>query len=130
MKVYISCPITGHDIEKVKEQIYNAALSIHEEGNVAVSPLEVSPNPEASYAEHMGRDIQALLECDAVLFLKGWETSKGCKLEMQAALIYNKQLFFLVVMKQAVNLLLILALYLSVWFILYRAAEWWIKNLI
>lgn len=36
MKVYISCPITGHDLEEVRERIYNAALSIHEDGNVAI----------------------------------------------------------------------------------------------
>ena len=38
----------------------------------------------------MGNDIAALLECDAVLFLEGWQVSKGCQLEHKAAELYDK----------------------------------------
>lgn len=47
----------------------------------------------ATYAQHMGNDIAALLECDAVVLLDGWATSKGCRLEHRAAIIYNKSLY-------------------------------------
>lgn len=46
------------------------------------------------YAEHMGKDIQALLECDAVMFLQGWHDSKGCLAEFEVAKIYGKKLIF------------------------------------
>lgn len=90
MKVYISLPITGHDIEEVEARLIFAKAVLEKKGHTPVSPLDVSDNPDASYAEHMGRDIAALLECDAVVFLEGWQESKGCTLEHAAAKIYNK----------------------------------------
>ena len=90
MKVYISLPITGHDIEEVEARCIFAKSVLKRKGHTPVSPLDVSDNPDASYAEHMGRDISALLECDAVVFLEGWRESKGCRLEHAAAEIYNK----------------------------------------
>lgn len=90
MKVYISLPITGHDIEEVEARCIFAKSVLKKKGHTPVSPLDVSDNPDASYAEHMGRDISALLDCDAVVFLDGWRKSKGCALEHAAAKIYNK----------------------------------------
>lgn len=94
MKVYISLPITGHDIEEVEANCIYASGVIQAKGHTPVSPLDVSPDPDATYAEHMGNDIEALLCCDAVLFLDGWRTSKGCRLEHEAAIIYDKDAFY------------------------------------
>lgn len=94
MKVYISLPITGHDIEEVEARCIFAKAVLEKKGHTPVSPLDVSDNPDASYAEHMGRDISALLECDAVVFLDGWEASRGCRLEHAAAEIYGKRIIY------------------------------------
>lgn len=59
-----------------------------------VTPFDVSPDSNASYTEHMGKDIQALLECDAVFFCRGWQDSKGCQAEYEVARIYGKQMVF------------------------------------
>lgn len=91
-KVYVSLPISGYDIKDVKERAERATRYLAEKGYEAVTPFDVSPDENASYAEHMGRDIHALLDCDAVLFLRGWENSKGCQLERQAAIIYEKEM--------------------------------------
>lgn len=84
-KVYISLPITGHNIKDVEKRCKSASELIEQLGFEAVSPLEVSSNPDASYEEHIGRDITALLQCDAVLFLEGWHLSNECSLEHSAA---------------------------------------------
>lgn len=91
-KVYISLPITGHNIEDVEKRCKSACELIEQLGFDAVSPLEVSSNPDASYEEHIGRDITALLQCDAVLFLEGWHLSKGCNIEYNTAYIYGKRI--------------------------------------
>lgn len=93
MKIYISLPISGKDIEEVKQLSEIAKNEIIEKGHTPVSPLDVSPNTELSYAQHMGNDIAALLECDAIVFLGDWHLSKGCRLEMNAAVIYDKKIF-------------------------------------
>ena len=94
MKIYISLPITGHDFEEVEARSIFAAGVIEKKGHEAVSPLDVSPDPDATYAQHMGNDIAVLLECDAVVLLDGWKASKGCRLEVEAATIYGKQKFY------------------------------------
>ena len=87
-KAYISLPITGCDIEEVEATCIFVSAVLEDKGYIPVSPLDVSPDPDSTYAEHMGRDIQALLECDAVYFCK------GCMLEYEAARIYGKQMMF------------------------------------
>ena len=47
-KVYISLPITGHNIEDVEKRCKSACELIEQLGFDAVSPLEVSSNPDAS----------------------------------------------------------------------------------
>ena len=94
MKIYISLPITGHDIEEVEASCIYASGVIQAKGHTPVSPLDISPDPDATYSEHMGNDIEALLNCDAVLFMENWRTSKGCRLENAAAEIYDKEIFY------------------------------------
>ena len=94
MKVYISLPITGHPIDEVRKKADQAKQQLSDMGHEPVSPLDVSPDPDAPYAEHIGRDIAALLQCEAALFLDGWTASKGCRLEMEAAQIYGKKIYF------------------------------------
>lgn len=91
MKVYISLPITGHDLTEVRRRAERAKQLLASMGHEPVIPLDVSPDPDAPYHEHIGRDIAALLQCDAVLFLDGWNKSNGCLLEYFAAIIYGKK---------------------------------------
>ena len=93
-KIYISVPISGRNIEDVESDIIFASAQIEKHGCKAVSPLEVSPNPDASYEEHIGNDITELLRCDAILLLDNWQQSKGCLLENQAALLYGKNQYY------------------------------------
>ena len=53
-RIYISLPISGRDMEDVESAIKSAAAQIEKHGFKAVSPLEVSPDPESSYAVHIG----------------------------------------------------------------------------
>ncbi|HIY88181.1 MAG TPA: DUF4406 domain-containing protein [Candidatus Bacteroides pullicola] len=94
MTVYISLPITGHPLEEVRHRADYAKRRLRAHGHEPVIPLDVSPDPDAPYHEHIGRDIAALLQCEAVLFLDGWMTSSGCRLEMEAAQIYGKKIYF------------------------------------
>ena len=91
-KVYVSLPISGHDINWVKEKAERAAQYLRDKGYEPVTPFDVSQYENASYAEHMGKVINALLNCDAVFFLRGWEKSTVCQLERYAAMIHHKEM--------------------------------------
>lgn len=95
MKIYISLPITGHDIKKVEEMCNAAKEKIKSKGHEPVSPLDLCNGDYSKpYSYYIGVDMQAILECDAVLFLDGYKNSKGCTLELAAAQIYGKKRFF------------------------------------
>lgn len=95
MKIYISLPITGYAIDHVEARCVFATGVLQAKGHEAVNPLDVCgvAGNEMDYAACMGRDIEALLHCDAIVMLDGSKQSKGCKLERKAAELYGLQVF-------------------------------------
>ena len=89
-KLYISLPISGFSLNAVALEAESYKLMWEEEGFEVVTPFDLSPDSEKPYSYHMGKDIEGLLECDAVYFAPGWVDSKGCNLEYAAAKIYGK----------------------------------------
>ena len=107
-KIYISIPITGIEIEQIKNRIQQVMCN-----NLLDSPKYYYYNPlelyadlwqiksiihnsedKPTYEEIMGYDISYLLQSDAVFFCKGWHESKGCQLEFAAAKIFGKEIMF------------------------------------
>lgn len=93
-KIYISIPITGHDIKEVKQKAEYIKRGLTVDNYTAITPFDVCTEENKPYSYYMGRDIEALLGCDMVFFATGWKQSKGCRAEYEVAKIYNKQLLF------------------------------------
>lgn len=96
MKIYISIPISGRNIEDAKEEAASIATSIKEKGHTCVNPFDIVPETdgrEPKYSDYIGEDMKHLLECDAIFLSCNWGNSKGCRLEYNAALIYGKTVF-------------------------------------
>lgn len=92
MKIYISLPITGYDLQERKqyaENVKERLQKIYPDGEI-ITPFDVNPDQSLPYEELIGKDIAALLTCDMVYICKGSDTSSGCRLERYAALIYGK----------------------------------------
>lgn len=106
MKIYVSLPITGHDIEQAKARAAIIKQLLSSEWNTVITPFDVCPEKDKPYSYYMGRDIEALLECDAIFMANGWESSKGCNLEYNAAVLYGKQIFTEIMLKNAGNIVL------------------------
>ena len=91
MKIYISLPITGYDLQERKqyaENVRSRLQQIYPDGKI-ITPFDVNPDPSLPYEELIGKDIAALLTCDMVYVCNGSNHSKGCRLERYAALIYG-----------------------------------------
>lgn len=91
-RLYISLPISGFPLNDVALEAESYKLIWEEEGFEVVTPFDLSPEGDKPYSYHMGKDIEGLLECDAVYFAPGWVESKGCNLEYAAAKIYEKEI--------------------------------------
>ena len=100
--VYISLPIAGQE-----DTVYNrnnAAIEyVKSLGKTPVSPIDINHINDKALGNHlqiektayyMGRDIEQVILCDALFLCKGWENSKGCKVEKYTAEIYGKKIFY------------------------------------
>ena len=84
-KVYISGAIEHLDIEERKKAFKVAEDNMRCCGFEPINPFNNGVDVNADWREHMKVDIKNLLDCDYILMLKGWELSKGCKLEFDVA---------------------------------------------
>lgn len=85
MKVYICGPMTGF-VDFNRESFVSATRLVRDRGHTAVSPVELNTDeygyfPSRDWQGAMRVDIAALMKCDIILLLEGWENSKGATLE-------------------------------------------------
>lgn len=93
-KIYISLPITGQPIVEARKKAQVVKAEMSNRGHNVITPFDVCLEKNMPYSYYMGKDIMALLECDTVYFIRGWEKSRGCLLEYSAAKIYGKEMMF------------------------------------
>lgn len=93
-KVYIAGPMTGYP--EFNYPLFHAtAIRLRKMGFEVISPAELNPIDSGLqitdeyhtklYPSFIKRDIAALMECDHIVMLKGWEESKGASLEHHIA---------------------------------------------
>ena len=88
--MYLSLPITGRELVKVKEFARKVKDKWVELGFDVITPFDVCPLDGMPYNYYMGRDIEALLMCDGIILCDGWFQSKGCRAECSVAEVYKK----------------------------------------
>lgn len=91
--IYISLPMTGVDTAEIRRRIDLAKSQIIARGDIPIAPTDLA-TPDTPYYTAMGYDIAAIIsdKVDTVLFLSGWEKSRGCRLEHCTARIYGKNI--------------------------------------
>lgn len=100
--VYVSLPIAGHE-NTVYDRNDEAVNYIKSLGKTPISPIDINHIDDKALGNHfqiektayyMGRDVEQVILCDALFLCKGWENSKGCKVEKYVAEIYSKKIFY------------------------------------
>ena len=87
--MYLSLPITGRNIERVKEDAEKIKRLFEGKGFTVVTTFDVTEEG-MSYNCCMGRDIEALLGCDGIILCHDWFGSRGCRAECSVAQVYGK----------------------------------------
>lgn len=83
-RVYLSGPMTG--LPELNFPAFNAeAARLRSLGFVVVNPVDLNPDPATGWNECMRNDLKALLDCDMLALLDGWQRSSGAHLEMHMA---------------------------------------------
>lgn len=93
-KVYISGAIAHYDLDERMAAFDHAARYLSIKGYEPINPFENGISQEAHWKEHMRVDIGLLLTCDYIYMLRGWELSKGAKLELDVASSCGIQVLF------------------------------------
>ena len=105
-KIYISLPIAFREDtvyqrnQEAKDYLFNKFSNRYE----WVSPIDNNHIDEEDLTNHlqigktayyMGRDIEQVILCDAILMCPGWENSKGCQCEKFVAEMYGKEILIM-----------------------------------
>lgn len=100
MKVMISQPMTGLSDEEViavrnraKEKLLDAGY-VHIMNGFWCNDASIEDQMHKNGVLHtgisyLGKALEILSKCDAVYFCKGWENSKGCRIEHETAVLYG-----------------------------------------
>ena len=83
-RVYLSGAMTGQP-DLNFPAFHAEAARLRALGYLVVNPAELNPNPKIGWHACMRNDLKALLDCDALVLLPGWEQSAGAHLEMHVA---------------------------------------------
>lgn len=94
MKIYVSVPITGRPLDDSKAHAKAIAEQFAAHGHDVITPFDVCPDSNQPYSFCIGRDIEALLGCDAIAIGNEWFNSRGCLLEKAAAEIYGIKIVY------------------------------------
>lgn len=84
-RIYISGPISGHDLEERRRAFEIVEKRLVNIGNLPFNPMKNGLPHDATTHAHMKRDIEALLKCDIIYMMSGWTHSKGCFVELLVA---------------------------------------------
>lgn len=93
-RIYISGPISGHDIEERRRAFKVTQMRLQSQGWEVFNPMENGLLDSATTHEHMKVDIRHLLLCDSIYMMRRWTHSKGCKVEFDVATAIGLDIYF------------------------------------
>ena len=83
-RIYLSGPMSG--LPELNFPAFHAeAARLRALGFEVVNPADLNPDPDTGWHECMRNDLKALLDCDTLALLDGWQRSTGAHLEMHVA---------------------------------------------
>lgn len=97
IKVMISQPMKGKTNEQIREERQELVRRLEEDGMEVIDTI-ISENPPKDMDEaifYLSKSIEFIGRVDKVIFMKGWEKARGCKIEHQVAIEYGKEVIYI-----------------------------------
>lgn len=95
MKIFIAQPMSNKSYEQIKFERMQLVRKLENDGHEVLETVFNDFEPEKPPIFYMAKSIDLLVEADRVIFMNGWENAKGCKIEMQIAKDYGKEILIL-----------------------------------
>ena len=92
MKIMISQPMNGKAEEQIRKERSELVKELEKQGHEVLDTIYTDEVPEGYDARiyYLSKAIRAIGKADAIVFMKGWEQARGCRIENQVALAYGK----------------------------------------
>ena len=96
MKIFLSQPMTGRTNEQIKTERQELVDYYTSLGHEVIDTVFDFSNVDTKHigVYYMGYSIVAMADADLVVFMNGWQDSRGCKLEMELAKQYEVPFVF------------------------------------
>ena len=92
MKLMISQPMKNKNNDEIRDERKNLIQKLTEEGYDVIDTIiseNAPPNTdEAIY--YLSKSIEFISKVDGVVFMKGWDNARGCRIEHLVAKEYGK----------------------------------------
>lgn len=91
MKIMISQPMNGKSEEQIRNERAELIKELEEKGHKVADTIFTDEAPEGdARLYYLAKSIEAMSKVDAIIFMPGWEKARGCKIEHEIAIEYNK----------------------------------------
>ena len=92
MKIMISQPMRGKTTEQIKQEREELVKELENQGHEVIDTIfaEEAPKDCDKAIYYLAKSIEAIGKVDAVVFMKGWEEARGCRIEYEVADNYGK----------------------------------------
>ncbi len=91
LKIMISQPMNGKSEEQIRNERAKLVKELEEKGHKVIDTIFAEATPEGdARLYYLAKSIEAMSKVDAVIFMPGWENARGCKIEHEIAVKYNK----------------------------------------
>lgn len=92
MKIMISQPMRGYTEDIIRKNRNKLVKELEKQGYEVIDTIFTDEPPEncdkAIY--YLSKSIEVMSKVDGVVFMKGWEQARGCKIEYYVAQYYHK----------------------------------------
>ena len=97
MKVFISQPMNGKTNQQIKEEREQLVEEIKSVGDEVIDSIFKEEPPldvKNKGIYYLGKSLIEMSRADGVIFMKGWEEARGCKIEFSVAKEYDQFIKF------------------------------------
>lgn len=89
MKLMISQPMRGKSNEQIKTEREELVKQLEAEGHEVIDTV-FDFDIDKGGIWYLAKSLEVMEEVDGVVFMVGWNQARGCIIENQVAIAYNK----------------------------------------